>query len=105
MADDNSEFAAQHFSILAEERRKRERQKEAAEAFESKIKDFITDALKNPQNKQNFKRDAYNSAQAAESGGGSKLHQRNESQNAGFMGEEFTGYSEDRPWERDTKDE
>ena len=105
MAEDNNEYAAQHTAILQEERRKIEKRKETAEAFEAKFKDFIKEALKNPQNKQNFKREAYDVAQAAESGSGSKLNQRSESQNAGFVGEEFTGYNEERPWERDLDNE
>jgi len=104
MSEDR-EYARQHEAILAEERNLINQRKAKADAFEAGFKKFVEEAMKNPQNKKNIGKDAYNIGKAAESGQGTDFKKYDHGFSGGTVEEEFTGFSEERPWEREGDEE
>ena len=102
---DEKDYSRQHEAILNEERATINRRKAKAEAFEANFKESVEQALKNPQNKKNLSKEAYGIAKQAENGNGPDFGKYSHGFSGGTVEEEFTGFSEDRPWERDLEDE
>ena len=102
---DERDYSSQHEAILNEERKTINNRKAKAEAFENKFKEFVEAALKNPNNKKNLGKEAFGVAKDAENGKGQDFGKYNHGFSGGVVEEEFTGFSEDRPWERDGEDE
>lgn len=100
MAESEKDYGQVHQAVLAEERRRLSKMKEVAEAQEESFKSLISKALKDPQNKKNIGKDAFKAAKESESGSGPNFQKYNSGFSGGFVGAEFTGYDEDRPWDR-----
>ena len=107
MADqNNNDYGQMHEAVLSEERRRLARQKETAEAHEEAFKNLISKALKDPLNKKNIGKDAFKAAKESElNGPNAALQKYGQGLAGGFVGAEFTGFNEDRPWERGTDEE
>lgn len=103
--NEDKDYSRQHEAILAEERATINKRKAKAEAYEENFKKFIEEAFKNPNTKKNVGKDAYNAGKASESGQGPRFDKYEHGFSGGVVEEEFTGFSEERPWERDLDEE
>ena len=99
--NENAQQQAEHQSILAEERRKLNRQRETVEVMQDQMTEFIAAALKEDKNKQNLGQEGIQTMKDSQRGIDpvKDFLSKGDSQRFSTEGEVITGH-EDRPWEK-----